>query len=189
MGSIQSRAPNVQLDFSLHDLPMSMTYDKLLGSSKCMKTLKCFSDEGPVLVKVLFRDQNTLAKDAEIIAEAQKELEVIRDKIKFSKNPNVIPFQLFYVTPKAAYSMRQFFKHNLYDRMSTRPFLVEIEKLWLTYQFILAVDRCHQNGIWHGDLKCENVLVTSWDWLFLSDFASYKPTFLPSVCCRVIHSK
>lgn len=32
----------------------------------------------------------------------------------------------------------------------------------------------------HGDIKSENVLVTSWNWVYLCDFASsYKPTWLP----------
>lgn len=31
----------------------------------------------------------------------------------------------------------------------------------------------------HGDIKSENVLVTSWNWVYLTDFASYKPTYLP----------
>lgn len=31
-----------------------------------------------------------------------------------------------------------------------------------------------------GDIKCENVLVTSWNWLYLADFASFKPTYIPS---------
>ena len=31
----------------------------------------------------------------------------------------------------------------------------------------------------HGDIKSENILVTSWNWVYVSDFASYKPTFLP----------
>jgi serine/threonine protein kinase len=30
-----------------------------------------------------------------------------------------------------------------------------------------------------GDIKCENVLVTSWNWLYLTDFASFKPTYIP----------
>lgn len=31
----------------------------------------------------------------------------------------------------------------------------------------------------HGDIKSENILVTSWNWVYLTDFASYKPAFLP----------
>lgn len=34
--------------------------------------------------------------------------------------------------------------------------------------------------VFHGDIKTENVLVTAWDWVYLSDFSSsFKPTFLP----------
>lgn len=32
----------------------------------------------------------------------------------------------------------------------------------------------------HGDIKPENVGLTSWDWAFLIDFAPYKPTLLPA---------
>lgn len=34
-------------------------------------------------------------------------------------------------------------------------------------------------GLFSGDIKCENVLVTSWNWLYLADFASFKPTYIP----------
>ncbi|XP_044463913.1 serine/threonine-protein kinase VPS15-like isoform X2 [Mangifera indica] len=46
-------------------------------------------------------------------------------------------------------------------------------------QLLLAVKQCHEKGICHGDIKCENVLVTSWNWLYLADFASFKPTYIP----------
>lgn len=39
---------------------------------------------------------------------------------------------------------------------------------------------CHARNIFHGDIKTENVLVTSWNWLYLADFSSsYKPAHLP----------
>lgn len=63
---------------------------------------------------------------------------------------------------------------------STRPFLEDIEKKWLAYQLLCALRDCHARNIYHGDIKTENILVTSWNWLYLTDFsASYKKTFLP----------
>jgi phosphoinositide-3-kinase regulatory subunit 4 len=38
----------------------------------------------------------------------------------------------------------------------------------------------HAAGVRHGDIKTENVVITSWNWAFLTDFAFYKPTFLPA---------
>ena len=40
--------------------------------------------------------------------------------------------------------------------------------------------QCHEAGVCHGDLKTENVLLTSWSWVLIADFAPYKPTFLPA---------
>lgn len=44
---------------------------------------------------------------------------------------------------------------------------------------LLALDECHKVGVYHGDIKSENILVTSWNWLYLTDFASFKPIRLP----------
>lgn len=63
---------------------------------------------------------------------------------------------------------------------STRPFLEDIEKKWLSYQLLCAIRDCHARDIYHGDIKTENILVTSWNWLYLSDFSSsFKKTYLP----------
>lgn len=63
---------------------------------------------------------------------------------------------------------------------STRPFLEDIEKRWLAYQLLCALRDCHARNIYHGDIKTENVLVTSWNWLYLTDFSSsFKKTYLP----------
>lgn len=63
---------------------------------------------------------------------------------------------------------------------STRPFLEDIEKKWLAYQLLCALRDCHARNVYHGDIKTENVLVTSWNWLYLTDFSSsFKKTYLP----------
>lgn len=50
---------------------------------------------------------------------------------------------------------------------------------WITYQLLLALQQSHSADVCHGDIKTENILVTSWNWLYLTDFASYKPLALP----------
>ena len=63
---------------------------------------------------------------------------------------------------------------------STRPFLEDIEKKWLAYQLLCAIRDSHARNVYHGDIKTENVLVTSWNWLYLTDFSStFKKIYLP----------
>ncbi|CDY16223.1 BnaA09g29570D [Brassica napus] len=65
--------------------------------------------------------------------------------------------------------------HNRRKKKDGKTVKEDHEKLKL----LLAVKQCHEKGICHGDIKCENVLVTSWNWLYLADFASFKPTYIP----------
>lgn len=62
---------------------------------------------------------------------------------------------------------------------STRPFLSPIEKKWLAFQLLTALRDARNRKVSHGDLKTSNILITSWNWLYLSDFAPHKPAFLP----------
>lgn len=75
--------------------------------------------------------------------------------------------------------MRQYVKHSLYERIPTRPFLTVIEKKWITFQILCALYQCHKQKICHGDIKLENIMLTSWNWILLTDFASFKPVYLP----------
>ena len=85
------------------------------------------------------------------------------------------------ISEKSALLLRQYIKFSLYDRLSTRPFLTLLEKKWVAYQLLFALSQCHRLGVCHGDIKSENLVMTSWNWLLLTDFASFKPTFLPEV--------
>jgi phosphoinositide-3-kinase, regulatory subunit 4 len=69
------------------------------------------------------------------------------------------------------------FEH--YNAFSTRPFLSLVEKKWIAFQLLNALRDARNRKVSHGDIKSENILVTSWNWVYLSDFASFKPTYLP----------
>jgi phosphoinositide-3-kinase regulatory subunit 4 len=109
---------------------------------------------------------------------------------------SIYNYQAFIETDKAGYIIRQWVASNLYDRIrcagfeispcllnwpcsSTRPFLSVVEKKWISFQLLNALRDARNRKVSHGDIKSENILVTSWNWVYLTDFASYKPTYLP----------
>ncbi len=53
----------------------------------------------------------------------------------------------FQVSDKAALLYRQYVKDSLYDRISTRPFLNPIEKKWLAFQLLCALNQCHHFNV------------------------------------------
>ena len=151
----------------------SFTFDKSLGSTRFMKVARAKFQEGFIVVKVF------VIPDQSINLESYKsEVEAIKGKLKPASN--CVPFQQTIITDRAALLVRQYAKHNLYDRISTRPFYNNIEKRWIAFQLLCALNQIAKLNIFHGDIKSENILVTSWNWLLLTDFASFKPLYLPN---------
>ncbi|PKU64555.1 serine/threonine-protein kinase VPS15 isoform X1 [Dendrobium catenatum] len=177
MGNKIARTTQVSAtEYYLHDLPSSynLVLIEVLGRGRFFKSILCKHDEGLVLVKVYFKRGDPLD-----LKEYERRLSEIRNIFQTVQHPHVWPFQFWLETDKAAYLLRQHFFSNLHDRLSTRPFLSLIEKKWLAYQLLCAVKQSHDKEVCHGDIKCENVLVSSWNWLYLADFASFKPTYIP----------
>lgn len=76
---------------------------------------------------------------------------------------------------------RPFVQHSITERLQMRPQCTQDQRLFFAFQILEALDQLHTHyGIVHGDLKVENVLVTSNNWLHLVDFAPFKPPMLPS---------
>ncbi|NWU92996.1 PI3R4 kinase, partial [Upupa epops] len=168
-GIAPSQILSVDSYFSdIHDFE----YDKSLGSTRFFKVARAKHREGLVVVKVFAIQDPTLP-----LTSYKQELEEL--KIRLHSAQNCLPFQKATLTEKAAMLFRQYVRDNLYDRISTRPFLNNIEKRWIAFQILTAVDQAHRSGVRHGDIKTENIMVTSWNWVLLTDFASFKPTYLP----------
>ncbi|XP_052829468.1 phosphoinositide 3-kinase regulatory subunit 4 [Octopus bimaculoides] len=155
----------------LADIP-DYEFEISLGSTRFFKVARARCKEGQVVVKVFVIHDPSLP-----LATHRNRLEEIKGQL--SGASNCLPFQKFIQSDKAALLFRQYTKDSLYDRISTRPFLNAIEKKWIAFQLLCALNQCHKLKVCHGDIKSENVMITSWNWLFLTDFASFKPTYLP----------
>ncbi|EDW83237.1 uncharacterized protein Dwil_GK22752 [Drosophila willistoni] len=151
-----------------------IVFSSNMGSTRFFKVAKAKTDEGLIVVKVFVKHDPTLP-----LEDHKDRLEGIKKTLTLANAVNCLPFQRVELIDKAAYIMREYVKHSLYDRVSTRPFLTVLEKKWITFQILCALNQCHKQKICHGDIKLENILITSWNWILLSDFASFKPTYLP----------
>ncbi|KAF2755391.1 hypothetical protein EJ05DRAFT_455331 [Pseudovirgaria hyperparasitica] len=150
-----------------------LTYERSLGNARFMKTIRARHRDGLVVAKVVMKAYTSmeLSKYVKILLYERKLLAEV---------PNALGYHRILETGTNGYLVRQYIHSSLYDRMSTRPFLEDIEKKWIAFQLLCAVRDCHARNIYHGDIKTENILVTSWGWLYLSDFSSsFKPTYLP----------
>ncbi|XP_061162546.1 phosphoinositide 3-kinase regulatory subunit 4-like [Saccostrea echinata] len=148
-------------------------YENSLGSTRFFKVARARTKEGLAVVKVFVIHDPSLP-----LTSHRNKLEDIHIRLQGSTS-NCLPFQKAIHSDKAALIFRQYVKDSLYDRISTRPFLNRTEKKWLAFQLLCALNQCHKIKVCHGDIKAENVMITSWNWLLLTDFASFKPTYLP----------
>ncbi|KAH7910911.1 hypothetical protein BJ138DRAFT_1126480 [Hygrophoropsis aurantiaca] len=177
MGNAQSGSTLTRtsgaLDSFVAELGGDVVYDRSLGQARFLKTVKCRHRNGFIVVKIFIKQDPGIS-----LRNYLRRLKMDRDSLL--DIANVYNFQAFIETDKAGYIIRQWVASNLYDRISTRPFLSTVEKKWIAFQLLSALRDARNRKISHGDIKSTNVLVTSWNWVYLTDFAApYKPTFLP----------
>lgn len=74
--------------------------------------------------------------------------------------------------------IRQKIYTTLHERFFIVPYLSEEEKKYIISQAILGLYQVHNNNLFHGSLNPSNILLTTSNHVFISDFAPYKPNFL-----------
>lgn len=163
------------VEYYLVDYCNDLTLDVNLGSTRFMKVARVkHRDSGYCVAKIYAINDPSIP-----IQDYKSKLEQIKSSIQLSGELNSLPFAQCLINEKSIILLRQYIKYNLYDRLSTRPFLTSIEKRWIAYQLLRCIQSLHKQSVYHGDIKSENVLVTSFLWITLTDFASYKPVTLP----------
>jgi len=143
-----------------------------LGSTRFFKVARAKFEDGLLVVKVFAIHDPSLP-----LTTYEKQIEDIRSRL--ASAVNCLPFKAAILLDKAGFIIREYVKSSLYDRISTRPFLTPMQKKFISFQLLYALHQCHKVGVCHGDVKLENVMVTSWNWVLLTDFASFKPSFIP----------
>lgn len=149
----------------------------VINDSRFLKTIRVHdSNSGSLLVVKLFIKPPQTAIFLDPVTES-----LAKESRDLSQYPNVLPWKRIIETDLAGYLVRQLVRTNLYDRLSLRPFLEPVEKLWIVFQLLRTAELLHDHlHIVHGDIKTENILVTSANWAVLTDFAQHtKPVLLP----------
>ena len=165
----------------LLEFPSLAPFGDLMTATKLVKAAQCHLEkEGVVFTKLYIKREPTVDFD---LAHLKTVCDGMQSKLAKADHPNLLPSRFFetkvYSTQKAAFLVRQYFQNSLFQKFHRHPFPTNIEKLWFAYQLLEAVRQMHAEGVCHGDIKSENVLVTSWNWLLLTDFSGYyKPTYL-----------
>ncbi|PLW39070.1 hypothetical protein PCASD_08954 [Puccinia coronata f. sp. avenae] len=168
-----NRPTGITLDSFVSELGTDILYEKSLGSTRFLKAIRARHQYGRIVVKVFVKTDPSFSLKG-FVRRLKSERGLLQDL------PNVLTYQRAVETEKAGYLIRQWLTNNLYDRISTRPFLSLTEKKWIAFQLLTAMANSWNRGVPHGDLKSENVIVTSWNWVYITDFSStFKPTYLP----------
>ncbi|KAL7549765.1 hypothetical protein ACHAWF_013027 [Thalassiosira exigua] len=142
------------------------------------------SEEGEApLLKKLTEGDAELKRLRSLLSDAADHphvLPYVRWAVGHSSAPNS-PIPTTTPVARPIYLLRQHAHASLSDRLVSRPFLTLIEKNWIAYQLLKAVQSLHDAGVCHGHLTTENVLLTSWNWVLISDVGCqhYKPVTLP----------
>ncbi|RYP12351.1 hypothetical protein DL765_007397 [Monosporascus sp. GIB2] len=146
-----------------------IVHERSLGSGRFMKSIRARHHDGVVLAKVTVKP----SQDTSLQEYRDK---ILQERDKLRDVPNALGFERAFENGLNGFLVRQYLYSSLYDRLSTRPFLEDIEKRWLAFQLLCALRDSHARDVYHGDIKTENLMVTSWNWLYLTDFTGpFKP--------------
>ena len=78
--------------------------------------------------------------------------------------------------------------YNLKEAMLKIPYLTNIEKKFICFQILYSLNQIHLKGMFHGDIKPENILLGSKLTTFLSDLSIFKPTYIKNNDIKIFNN-
>ena len=182
----QTQSPDVDVFTSRYlqsqNIRLVEHYDGTLS-----KTLIVVKNQIPFVMKIFSKAELTPEQENLFNNETQK----LKDIYK-QIHPNILQiqpeFNLKGIVPlinidnqnkTAAILIRQYLTYNLRERIYIEPYLTYIDKIWLTLQIMFSLHNVHSKQVYHGNLKLQNILLTSYMTVFISDIATYKPAYIP----------
>ena len=175
----------LDIDYFLLNFYPQLEKIKIINNGLLYKTILVNSkyDKAPLIIKIfpktdfnpdLFNEMFSLMKNIK---------EKIENKLikpnSYTQFYNICP--IFYLdnnNTRAAVLIRQNFFYDLKERIYTLPYLTKIEKIWIIFQFFYGIYQLHESKIYHGDIRIENILLTSNSSVFISDISPFKPAYI-----------
>ena len=152
---------------------------KLLTNGMLYKTvlITMNKNSSPLILKLFFKNDYD-EKDKQLFMLEYENMATIQTKIFNKTINNICPIINMENNLRVGMIYRQYVEYNLKERIYLMPYLQNIEKIWLTFQILYALNDLKYMNIIHGDLKPENILLTSNLSVFISDFGCYKPAYI-----------
>ncbi|XP_037494766.1 CBL-interacting serine/threonine-protein kinase 1 isoform X4 [Jatropha curcas] len=134
------------------------------GNFGKVKLAKNIDSGQPFAVKIL--EKNRII-DLKITDQIKREIATL----KLLKHPNVVRLHEVLASKSKIYMVLEYVNGGeLFDRIASKGKLPEAQGRKLFQQLIDGVSYCHNKGVFHRDLKLENVLVDSKGNIKISDF-------------------
>jgi len=181
MGNIVARDER-SIRGSLDAFPY-LVVEEWIASYKLFKVARCMHEEyGHVVVKVFHQADGKKDKRVERAVEEIRRIALhFREACPLWLTPHVAPYDSIEVSDDSVLLVRQHHLRSLNQRLYSKPHLLLAEKKWIAWQMLAAICELHAANLWHGDIKTDNVFVTSSGHAILTDLAyPFKPTYVPT---------
>jgi serine/threonine protein kinase len=144
----------------------TLTVEKQIGSGAFSTVYRCATSLDPeyVALKVI---PKTLIRDGNDAKHLQTEL----DTTAFLRHPNICRLLDFFSDDSFHYLVLDYCAGgDIADYVSVHGAFRDPEAAFIFYQVVSALQFCHAQKVAHRDLKLQNILITSFPYVKLTDF-------------------